>query len=70
VGAIIQNFKSTSTRKINQAYKTPGTPVCQRNYYEHIVRGKGELNRIRKYILENPLKWAQDPENPLSRHNQ
>ena len=39
-------------------------PVWQRNYYEHIVRAEGELERIRDYIGENPAKWDADPENP------
>jgi REP element-mobilizing transposase RayT len=34
--------------------------VWQRNYYEHIVRDEPELNRIRQYIIENPLKWQDD----------
>jgi REP element-mobilizing transposase RayT len=31
--------------------------LWQRNYYEHIIRNKSELSRIRKYIIENPQKW-------------
>jgi len=34
--------------------------VWQRNYYEHIIRNEDDLNRIRKYIIENPLKWSDD----------
>ena len=33
LSAIIQNFLSISTRKINQIRKTPGTKLWQRNYY-------------------------------------
>lgn len=36
----------------------------QRNYYEHVVRSEEELNRIREYIIFNPLKWSFDWENP------
>ncbi len=32
-------------------------------YYEHIIRNEESLNRIGKHILENPLRWAGDPEN-------
>jgi hypothetical protein len=39
-------------------------PVWQRNYYEHIIRGDGELLRVREYILNNPLDWENDRENP------
>src|SRR3972149_10148006 len=37
----------------------------QRNYYEHIIRNEDELNQIRKYIAENPLKRERDEENPI-----
>jgi REP element-mobilizing transposase RayT len=57
VGAIVQNFQSVASRKINRIRKTPGAPVWQRNYYERIVRDEYALSRIRKYIIENPIKW-------------
>jgi len=38
--------------------------VWQRNYYEHIIRNEDELNRIRGYIVDNPLRWHLDRENP------
>ncbi len=62
--AAVQNFKSVSTRKINQQRDTQGAPVWQRNYYEHIIRNEKELDRIRAYIAGNPAKWAMDTENP------
>jgi putative transposase len=64
LGAIVGNFKSITTRRINQVRKTPGQPVWQRNYYEHIIRHEKELNAIREYILDNPANWLQDVENP------
>ncbi|MDY6911020.1 MAG: transposase [Chloroflexota bacterium] len=66
LGAIIQNFKSVSTRKINQSNQTPGNKVWQRNYYEHIIRDEKALHNIRRYIIENPLRWAEDEENPIN----
>jgi len=39
--------------------------LWQRNYYEYIIRDEHELNRIRKYILQNPAKWDLDQENPI-----
>jgi len=63
LGAIVQNLKSLTTRKINQRRGTPGLPVWQRNYYEHIIRDDAALDRIRQYIAENPLRWATDDEN-------
>jgi hypothetical protein len=39
--------------------------VWQRNYYEHIVRSRDSLERIRGYIVTNPERWDWDRENPL-----
>ena len=64
LGAIVQNLKSVSTRKINQFRKTPGSVVWQLNYYEHIVRDERELQAIRQYIADNPAAWEEDAENP------
>ena len=64
LGAIVGQYKSAVTRRINRIRKTPGAPVWQRNYYEHIVRKEDELRRIREYIRLNPLKWGLDRENP------
>ena len=64
LGSIVGNFKSITTRRINQVRKTPGQPVWQRNYYEHIIRHDKELNAVRQYILDNPANWLQDAENP------
>ena len=63
LGAIIGNFKSMTTRRINRIRKTPGMPVWQRNYYEHIIRTERALNAIRKYITENPTRWRLDKYN-------
>ncbi len=64
VGAIIGSFKSATARHINEFRGTPGVPVWQRNYYEHVIRNEESLNRIRQYILANPLCWHTDRENP------
>ncbi len=69
LGAILQNFKSTTTRRANQMDALLGTPLWQRNYYEHIIRNESELDRIRRYILHNPVTWAADQENPRGRYN-
>jgi putative transposase len=61
---IVRSFKSAVTRRINQWRTTPGQPVWQRNYFEHIVRNESALDRIRGYIETNPARWALDRENP------
>ncbi len=64
VGAIIRGFKSATTKRINEIrckgisqYAPSGDPVWQRNYWEHVIRDENELNRIRNYIINNPVKW-------------
>jgi REP element-mobilizing transposase RayT len=63
---IVRSFKSEATRRINSLRRTPGYPVWQRDYYEHVVRHDAELNEIRQYIFNNPAKWALDRENIAS----
>ena len=66
VPEIMRGFKTFSSRRINSACGTSGLPVWQRNYYEHVIRDEKELNNTRQYILENPLKWQEDPDNPVN----
>lgn len=60
LGSLIAGFKSSVTVKINKQRGLPGHPVWQRNYHDYIVRDDNDLQRHRKYILENPLKWQLD----------
>ena len=66
---MIQWFKTMTTneylRNVKQNDWMPiNKRLWQRNYYEHIIRDENEFNRIRKYIIENPLKWDIDVDNP------
>ena len=64
IPTIVRAFKSAVTRRINEYRGTPGMPVWQRNYYEHIIRDERSLHRIRRYIADNPARWARDRNNP------
>ncbi len=64
LASFVAGFKSATTKRINQHRGTPGAPVWQRNYFEHIIRNDESLDRIRRYIAENPLHWYFDRENP------
>ena len=64
VPTIVRSFKSAATRRINALRGAPGSPVWQRNYYEHIIRGESALQSIRRYITENPQRWHLDRYNP------
>jgi len=54
--------KAASTHRIRQS--TDLEIVWQRNYDEHVIRNEESLNRIRQYILDNPIGWELDTENP------
>jgi putative transposase len=64
---IVRLFTSVTSKRINQMHGLFGTPVWQQNYYEHIIRSDDELNNIRGYILDNPLNWPEDDENPVKK---
>jgi len=64
IGRLIGAFKTVSTKHINNMRNMPGVPVWQRNYYEHIICNEESLNLIREYIINNPLQWEFDRENP------
>ena len=63
---IIGRFKMLTAKEINLMYKTTSQPVWQRNYYEHIIRNDKDLNNIREYIVNNPMQWQMDEENPVT----
>jgi len=72
VGDVVGAFKSLVTVEYTRGVKQSGWTrfdgkLWQRNYYEHIIRDENELNLIRQYIINNPLKWDSDRENPVVR---
>ncbi|NIO48707.1 MAG: hypothetical protein GTN73_04610 [Candidatus Aminicenantes bacterium] len=66
VGKIIRYFKAKTAKIVHDKFFP--SFQWQRNYYEHVVRSARELNSIREYIINNPLKWAFDRENRLSKN--
>ena len=64
LGRLIGAFKTVSTKQFNLACGVSGSRLWQRNYYERIVRDEDELERIREYVVNNPLQWELDEENP------
>jgi putative transposase len=64
LGVVVGPFKSAATKRVNEWRRARGSPLWQRNYYEHVIRDEADLTRIRQYIADNPIRWADDPENP------
>jgi putative transposase len=64
LAAVVRAYKAAVTgvcRKAGQAF------AWQAGYHEHVVRGDNDLDNIRKYISDNPLKWELDSEHPNNR---
>ena len=65
---VVHRFKSLTTARYLLAVRAKRWPpfsgrLWQRNYYEHVIRNEEELNKIRRYVWDNPLQWAFDREN-------
>ena len=58
LGAIINQFKSISTKRIRRSSTTAF--AWQPRFYDHIIRKVESLSRIRTYLQHNPEKWEQD----------
>lgn len=61
---VIRKFKARATVRARILASELTFQVWQRGYYEHVVRGEGDLERIRDYIRQNPVNWHDDEENP------
>jgi REP element-mobilizing transposase RayT len=57
---ILGKFKQQSSKQINILRNSPGTKNWQRDFYDHIIRNDISFQRIKNYIINNPLKWNND----------
>lgn len=58
VSDIICAFKSLTVRE-SKPYLS-GQRLFQRSFYDHVIRNEADAIEIRRYIEENPQKWALD----------
>jgi putative transposase len=64
LGAIIRGFKAAATKSLKiyaTQHQTTDLPnkIWQRNYYDRVIRDESELNRVKKYILDNPKNYER-----------
>ena len=62
LGKIIRHYKAHSAKYIHDSGYVDFQ--WQPLFYDRIVRNDKELDNIRDYIINNPLKWFLDEENP------
>jgi putative transposase len=56
VSKVVKSFKESVTKTVRRDIPESDFK-WQRSFYDHIIRDEAELNAIRKYIIENPIKW-------------
>jgi REP element-mobilizing transposase RayT len=60
---IVGAYKSLVANGCLDIYKSKNKTMgklWQRNYYEHIIRNAQSYQTISEYIINNPVKWADD----------
>jgi REP element-mobilizing transposase RayT len=62
LGSFVAGFKASVTGRAGRELNSGD--IWQRNYFEHILRDQADYERIAGYILENPVNWDKDVENP------
>ncbi|MCX6122637.1 MAG: hypothetical protein NTX44_13590 [Ignavibacteriales bacterium] len=62
LGTIIRSYKSAVSKWCHD--NDFDNFEWQSRYYDHIIRGEKELQNIRDYIINNPIKWFLEKENP------
>lgn len=67
IGSLVAGFKSAVTRRIKELDPATAVRLWQRNFYDHVIRDEAALTAIRRYIQDNPARWAEDPDNPENR---
>jgi REP element-mobilizing transposase RayT len=63
LSVIVGSYKSICTKIININFLKSDFS-WQPRFYDRIIRHEEELNNIRNYIINNPIKWALDRNNP------
>jgi len=69
LAGVVGAWKSRTTLAYGEGVLRAGWPrfdgqLWQRGFYDHVVRDRCDLDRIREYILGNPARWCVDRENP------
>jgi putative transposase len=59
LASIVGSFKAAAARRIGLLHRQAGPIVWQRSFHERVVRDHNELNRVREYISNNPLRWRR-----------
>lgn len=60
---MIGKFQMQTSKQINILRNSAGQKTWQTNYHDHVIRDNAEYQRIKQYIIYNPLQWNTDTYN-------
>lgn len=60
VAAVVGALKSITTKIVNKMNGTPGAKLWQSGYWDDKIKSINDYAEIRRYIDDNPRKWAED----------
>ena len=66
LGSFVRGFKATATARARELTGDPDLKLWQDSYYERVMRNERESAIRRQYIIENPMRWADDDNNPAN----
>jgi len=64
LSTIVRSFKSAASKITREKNLIGFQPLWQRNFFERIIRDDDALMKAREYVVNNPLRWHLDKENP------
>jgi len=57
-GTVVGSFKAATAREINMCRRDRQRPFWQRGFFDHVVRNDADLDRVREYVVNNPIRWS------------
>lgn len=66
---VIGKYKSILWTRVKNELDWNGkrsATIWQKSFYDHIIRNDKDLDRVREYIINNPLNWHLDSLNPIN----
>ncbi|MCL5666811.1 MAG: transposase [Patescibacteria group bacterium] len=61
ISQMVGSFKRVSSKAI---HITDNNFAWHKSFYDHVIRKEESLDKIREYIINNPLKWKLDKYHP------
>ena len=60
ISEFVRNFKSFSSKGINEINNTPGKSNWQKDFWDVIIKNDIHFLQIKQYIRDNPKHWDQE----------